>query len=62
VANDGGMVLLNHFGHQATLHVTVKATKQFRFRLWLSLRLIALAAWVSHANLQIDQKAPAKQA
>ncbi len=41
-----------------TLHVTVIVTKQFRFRMWLVTRLLALVALILGCNLSIDEENP----
>ena len=38
---------------KATIHVTVIMLPEFRFRLWLALKLITLAAWVLDWGIEV---------
>lgn len=38
----------------AHLHIRVKLTRRFRARLWLTVRLLRLAAWVSGMNIDVQ--------
>jgi len=48
-------IKVNDFGGNATLKVTVKITKRFAFRLWLAIRLIRLAARISHMEMDYNE-------
>jgi len=38
-----------------TLTVMVKVTKEFRLRMWIGLKLMALASWVIGCNFKVDK-------
>ena len=38
----------------ATLHVRIRRTRQFAWRLWLGVRLIRLAAWIMWLDVEFD--------
>ena len=38
-----------------TMHIRLKRHTEFRFRVWLGVRLIALAAWVLNCNIHVTQ-------
>jgi len=38
---------------EVTMHVHLKRRAEFRIRVWLGVRLMALAAWVMNCNIQL---------
>ena len=38
-----------------TMDIRLKRHAEFRFRVWLGVRLIALAAWVLNCNIHVTQ-------
>jgi hypothetical protein len=38
---------------EVTMHVHLKRRAEFRVRVWLGVRLMALAAWVMNCNIQL---------
>ena len=57
MANKDTTVYLNSFEHHGVLTVHVKVTRQFRLRIWLCLKLIALACWIVKMGLTIEDDA-----
>lgn len=44
---------LNSLTKRVTLEVRIKITRQFRFRIWLAVRLVRLTAWVLGCNVRV---------
>jgi hypothetical protein len=38
------------------LNVTVKITNEFKFRIWISLRLIKLAWWIAGGRVEVKEE------
>lgn len=47
---------LNKFPPNATLHVTIVSTQEFRLRIWIAKRLICLAAWVLGCGIEVKNE------
>ena len=41
--------------HQVTMHVTIKRDRELGFRLWLGMRLIAMAAIAMNCNIRVEE-------
>lgn len=49
---------IRKFNKYATLHCTIRMSKEFKIRAWIAWRLLWLAGWVLGSRVEVDIRGP----
>ena len=44
------------FNKRMTLHLDIVVTREYKFRKWVAIRLMRLAAWVLDCNIEVHSQ------